>query len=59
MCAVACRASGRLSRLEQASDSARAGNYRGWLALEGTDTGDQLTNDARSAAYARGLIETE
>lgn len=32
--------------------------YDGFLAIEGTNTGDQLTRDARSAAYCRELLAT-
>lgn len=30
--------------------------YDGYLAVEGVDTGDQLTHDARSAAYVRQIL---
>ena len=31
--------------------------YQGYMAIEGANSGDQLTQDIRSAKYARGLIE--
>ena len=33
-----------------------AANYQGYLAIEGAREGDQLTQDARGAAYARQLL---
>ena len=31
--------------------------YQGYMAVEGGNTGDQLTQDIRSAKYARELID--
>ena len=31
-------------------------NYQGYLAVEGVDTGDQLTHDARSVAYVNQIL---
>jgi sugar phosphate isomerase/epimerase len=32
-------------------------NYQGYFAVEGTNTGDQLTRDARTVEYVRGLLK--
>ncbi|HZQ98052.1 MAG TPA: sugar phosphate isomerase/epimerase family protein [Chloroflexota bacterium] len=35
----------------------QAANYQGYMAIEGANTGDQLSQDRRSAQYAKGLID--
>jgi sugar phosphate isomerase/epimerase len=35
----------------------QAAGYKGFMSIEGANTGDQLTQDRRGAEYARGLID--